>query len=248
MIPKILHLCWLSGDPYPELIAHCLASWKRHLPNYEVMLWNRQSVVVDATPWVAQAVARKKYAFAADYIRMHALYSHGGIYLDADVEVLRNFDELLVHPSFMGYETGGDLEPAVIGAAPGVPWIGHCLRHYKDRPFIRPDGSLDLRPLPLVVGDALRAQYALTTAPVQGSVFLEDAQLMLFDASYFSPKNIHSGALALSRHTFAVHHFNGQWVERNLRHKLKTSLHRFLLGTVGASAHRRIVAAIRGLK
>ena len=40
MIPKQIHLCWLGGDPYPAKIEKCLASWKKHLPDYEVVLWD----------------------------------------------------------------------------------------------------------------------------------------------------------------------------------------------------------------
>ena len=32
-------------------------------------------------------MAAKKYAFAADYVRLYALYTEGGIYLDTDVLV-----------------------------------------------------------------------------------------------------------------------------------------------------------------
>ena len=39
MIPKVIHLCWLSGDPYPAKIARCLETWKKNLPDYQVMLW-----------------------------------------------------------------------------------------------------------------------------------------------------------------------------------------------------------------
>ena len=28
MIPKIIHLCWLSGDPYPRKIQDCLIAGK----------------------------------------------------------------------------------------------------------------------------------------------------------------------------------------------------------------------------
>ena len=38
MIPKILHLCWLSGDPYPAKIIRCLKTWEKYLPDYEVMI------------------------------------------------------------------------------------------------------------------------------------------------------------------------------------------------------------------
>ncbi len=29
MIPKIIHFCWLSGDPYPEKIRKCMKTWKK---------------------------------------------------------------------------------------------------------------------------------------------------------------------------------------------------------------------------
>lgn len=29
MIPKIIHFCWLSNDPYPKEIRQCMDSWKK---------------------------------------------------------------------------------------------------------------------------------------------------------------------------------------------------------------------------
>ena len=29
MVPKIIHLCWFSNDPFPVEIKICLESWKR---------------------------------------------------------------------------------------------------------------------------------------------------------------------------------------------------------------------------
>ena len=34
-------------------------------------------------------------AFVSDVARMYALYEYGGIYFDTDVEVIRDFSELL---------------------------------------------------------------------------------------------------------------------------------------------------------
>ena len=69
MISKVIHLCWLSGDPYPEKIKKCIDSWKRVLPDYEIMLWDTKRFDLDSSIWVKQAFEAKKYAFAADYIR-----------------------------------------------------------------------------------------------------------------------------------------------------------------------------------
>ena len=95
MIPKIIHLCWFSNDAYPKVISKCLATWDKYLKGYEIMLWNFDRFPKGKSKWVDEAFENKKYAFAADYIRAYALYNYGGIYLDSDVEVLKNLKPLL---------------------------------------------------------------------------------------------------------------------------------------------------------
>ena len=80
MIPKIIHLCWLSGDAFPTDIVKCLETWKKYLKDYEIWLWGKKpqdclglNVIekhfdLDSTIWTKQAFEAKKYAFAADYI------------------------------------------------------------------------------------------------------------------------------------------------------------------------------------
>ena len=117
MIPKIIHYCWLSNNPYPEEIVNCINSWKKYLPDYQLMLWNFDRFDIDSSIWVKQAYETKKYAFASDYLRLYALYNYGGIYLDVDVEVINSFDNLLDLPYFIGEEnTIYAIEAATIGA------------------------------------------------------------------------------------------------------------------------------------
>ena len=124
MIPKIIHLCWLSGDPYPRKIQDCLDSWKKHLPSYEIILWDTKRFNIHEVPWVEQAFNTKKYAFAADYIRLYALYHHGGIYLDSDVEILKSLDNFLELPYFVGAETSGTIEePKKVVTGSNAAWI-----------------------------------------------------------------------------------------------------------------------------
>ena len=155
MIPKIIHLCWLSGDPYPRKIQDCLDSWKKHLPSYEIILWDTKRFNIHEVPWVEQAFNTKKYAFAADYIRLYALYHHGGIYLDSDVEILKSLDNFLELPYFVGAETSGTIEAAILGAEKGCDWIKCCLDYYEGRNFIREDGSYDIRMLPEILNETI---------------------------------------------------------------------------------------------
>lgn len=98
MIPKIIHYCWFGRGKMPELAEHCLASWRKFLPDYELKLWNEDSFDVNRLRFTRQAYERRKFAFVTDYVRLYALKSFGGIYMDTDVEVLRSLDDLLGLP------------------------------------------------------------------------------------------------------------------------------------------------------
>lgn len=50
MIPKIIHFCWMSGDPYPPQIQRCINSWKKVLPEYEIWLWDVKRFDINTFP------------------------------------------------------------------------------------------------------------------------------------------------------------------------------------------------------
>ena len=160
MIPKIIHFCWLSGDEYPPMIKKCIESWKLHLPDYEIILWDTKRFDVNSVLWTKQAFECKKYAFAADYIRLYALYHYGGIYLDSDIFVYKSFDDLLALPYFIGEDFVHLFEPAVIGCEAGLPWIETVLNRYRERPFIMNDGNMDICALPIVFRRQLGHLYS----------------------------------------------------------------------------------------
>lgn len=202
-IPKIIHYCWLSGEAYPELVQRCMQSWKDKLPDYKLMLWDMDNFDIHSVPWVEQACAEKKWAFAADYIRLYALYNHGGIYLDSDVEVLRSFDDLLNRPYFFGREHTPDridashiIEAATFGAEPHHPLIKKCLDYYEGRNFKMANRALDTTVLPHIMAKVL------SDAGVIGE---------LLPMHCFSPKNTRTQVVEATAETYSVHHFNGSW-------------------------------------
>ena len=42
--------------------------------------------------------------FVADYVRVKILYNYGGIYLDTDMEIIKDISPLLDTDMFLGYE------------------------------------------------------------------------------------------------------------------------------------------------
>lgn len=219
MIPKIIHYCWLSGDPVPAKLQKCMESWKKHLPDYEIMLWNFDRFPKDQSAWVAQAFDNRKYAFAADYIRLYALYKYGGIYLDMDVEVLKTFDPLLQLHTMLCWQKGTDgLEVATFGAEKGATWIADCLSYYDGRNFAMPDGTLSTTPLPNIVEDTLRQKgYKFADChSIDDAKNVENQNeshtLPVLDDCFFSPRSYDDAKMHITADTYSIHHFAGTWL------------------------------------
>ena len=90
----------MSGEPFPELIQECINSWKKFLPDYEIIEWNKDNFDVNISLFTKEAFDARKYAFVSDYVRLYVLYNYGGIYLDSDIKVLKSFDSLLNNKAF----------------------------------------------------------------------------------------------------------------------------------------------------
>ncbi len=237
MIPKLIHYCWLSGDPYPEKIKHCIDSWGKILPDYELVLWDTKRFPLEKCAWVKEAYDAKKYAFAADYIRLYAIYNYGGIYLDSDVEVFKRFDNLLSLPYFVGKE-GFDnrIEAAAFGAEKGTDWVKMCLDYYEGRHFLMPDGAYDTKVMPDIVNTIICSHYSIKEINSIKDFSLEKDVFNLFPNDWFCA-NVHMTPTSteptyiISDKTYCVHHFANSWLKLN---KYKIWLKRFLkkLGVV----------------
>lgn len=145
MIPKKIHYTWFSNDPYPVVVKHCMDTWEAMLPGYEFVHWDMRRISGIDNLFLQQALEAKKWAFAADFVRLYALYTEGGIYLDTDVEVYKNFDDLLHLRAFIGKEGSYHVRHSrafryltshCMGAEAGHPFIKSCLEYYRDRPFV----------------------------------------------------------------------------------------------------------------
>lgn len=238
MIPKIIHLCWLSGDEYPDDIKKCINSWKTYLPDYEIWVWDTKRFNINSTFWTKEAFEKKKYAFAADYIRLYALYKFGGIYLDSDILVYKNFDDLLSLPYFIGEDYLGSFEAAVIGAEKHCPWIKEILKYYDNRHFVNGD-QLDMLPLPDIFSITLKNKYKfkkLYKKPIEYST--NSDILNVFNKDFFNSRN-RIGIIKTSN-SYCAHNYKGSWVEpkNNFKEKIKLFLPKYILNIIFAVTNR----------
>lgn len=253
MIPKKIHYCWLSGDPYPELIANCLESWKKHLPDYEWVLWDTNKFDIEQNKWVSQAFLNKKYAFAADFIRLYAVNKYGGIYLDTDVEVCRSFDPLLHLPYFIGSEGNGVIEAGVFGSQANMPWLKDCLSFYENIDFIKPDGSFNIQTLPSVMMKQIQKNNSIQEVSSIEELPLDykGGKLFMLPPDYFCAKDHGTGKITKTKNTYCIHHFAMSWIPKsrtflpNIKRKLMQVLGvgtvNFVIQTFGLRYLRKMI-------
>ena len=208
MIPKVIHYCWFGRGKMPKLAEICIASWKKHLPEYELHLWNEDTFDVNSNLFTKQAYESRKFAFVTDYVRLYALHKHGGIYMDTDVEVLKNMDYFLQFPAFSGFEDEINIPTGLMSSVKGGKWIEYLLSYYDKRAFIKPDGSLDTLTNTFTIGDMTKK---IGFVP-DGTYQVIDNEVHIFPKDYFCPKSQITGNIIITKNTYCIHHFSGSWM------------------------------------
>ena len=68
----------------------------------------------------------------ADVARLHIIMTHGGIYLDTDMVVLKSWDPLLHYDTTMGAETDWDLCSCAVIAVKNSTFMHHWQQSYRN--------------------------------------------------------------------------------------------------------------------
>ena len=247
MIPKKIHYCWLSGEEMPLWLKKCMKTWKDVMPDYELVLWDKKKFDVTSLAFLEESCKVKRWAFAADYIRLYALYNEGGIYLDTDVIIKKRFDDFLIHDFFSGIEWHygmlrkkyirqlqykdkvPDIIPetpwigiqaAIMGSMAGHPFLKDCLDWYQDNEHsIQPEKIITDEPVFEVLAPEVYATIALKYGFQYKNLKQELLQnIVIYPSSTFAG-NVHQAAGS----NYAIHCCATGWRERkkNLYEKFK---------------------------
>lgn len=222
MIPKIIHYCWFGRGEMPGLVLKCIESWRKYLPDYELKLWNEENFDVQCIPYVKEAYENKKYAFVSDYVRLHALYTEGGIYMDTDMEVLKDFGPILQHNAVFGFESNGYVQSCMIASEKGGTCIKDLMDAYQLRRFVKDDNTFDLTPNTVPISD-----YMAEKGLKMGNSYQEiEGVATVYPSDYFCPVNQNTGEIHTTENSYCIHHFAGSWMPTKMRFasKLKKAL------------------------
>lgn len=203
MIEKKIHYIWF-GDKKTEKVLKCIESWKKFLPDYEIIEWNEKTFDIEKeiyeNKFFRECYKRKLWAFVADYVRVKVLYEYGGIYLDTDIEVLRTFDSLLDNELFLGYEDDITLNLAVIGVVKEHIAMKKMLEFYEKKVWTSP--------LYIITG-------ILTSIikEIYGEKFKGNEKIKMYSKEYFYPYG-HDEEFAekcITENTYTIHWWEKSW-------------------------------------
>jgi hypothetical protein len=221
----------------PELALKCIDSWHKYMPTYEYKLWNEDSFDINCNQYVKEAYEVGKYAFVTDYVRLFALYTEGGIYMDTDVEVLKPYDDLLNLTGFTGYEGSKHLPPVTgtMASEPGNLWVKEQLDEYLNLHFICADGSMDIKNNTTRISEVMRKGGFIQNGKKQ--VYKD---MHIFPVEYFCPRQT-TGEVLITENTYCDHHFMASWTDKRLGWK------RYLAAIIGKKNMTRLIKLKRKL-
>ena len=223
-IPRTIHYIWLGTRPLDKTSLKCIETWRKYLPDYEIIRWDDQKCadIIMGNKYARQALEAKKYAFVSDYIRVYVLYHYGGIYMDTDVQVFKNLDRFLEDDAFSCFENATMIPTALMASAKGNVWMGALLHDYDDRDFISSDGKMDLTTnVTAITNRSLKMGFVPNA---QEQVF--GPGVHIYTKDYFCPIDTYSNNDCFTDNTYAAHLYNGSWTSptRRFLSKIKKRL------------------------
>ena len=218
MIPKLIHLCWFSDDPFPVEIKICLASWRRVLPDYTIRRWTYADAMAIDCDCISEALIAGKWAFAADVVRFYAIYKEGGIYMDSDILLEKRFDSFIPEHGFATFNECCEevlLQAAFFMGEKGNAYCKEVFDYYCQHHFLRSDGSFDMLISPKVMA-LIAEKKGYRREDIEQHL---EGDVVIYPGCYVSPRKKMRYPDA-----FACHQVYGSWRE----HRFGRKVERFL--------------------
>ena len=159
--------------------------------------------------------------------RLDVINQYGGIYMDTDVEVVKNLDDLLYNEAYCGflYHSPRINTGCGFGAVKGFHILKEWMKTYENERFILDSGRLNKKICTYYQTDVLKSKNFKDTGDFQ---IVEG--LVCYPREYFEPFSYLTGLNCRTKNTYSIHHgsllWNGQL--KNVRNDAKSSMDNIL--------------------
>lgn len=213
MIPKKIHYCWFGRNPKADIVLKCIESWKKYMPEYEIIEWNEDNYDIDKCVYIKEAYAEKKWAFVSDYVRFDVLNNFGGIYFDTDVELLKSIpNDILNNNAFTGMESAGKVSPGLVFASlPGHPFLKEILKEYEETSFIQ-TGKRKYKTVNEFTTEILEKKGF-----IQKQKYQKVYDIAIYPSEFFCGYDQDLQEFDIQSSTISVHHYAGTWKKKTIK-------------------------------
>ena len=184
-------------------------SWRKYLPDYEIIEWNEDNFPFDMYKYAKEAYDCHKYAYVTDVARLHILYYYGGIYMDTDVEVLKSLNPFLKFHGFSGFQSKTEIPTGIMASEPHNQWVKDQLAYYTTAHFRLDDvNKKQITNVELITQTSLKKHGLVLNNKRQELKY----GMVLFPDYVFCAKAPGTDELFVNKHTYTIHHFVGSWL------------------------------------
>ncbi len=188
------------GPSMPDLVRKCIKTHK--LEGYE-HIWIDNGSIIDEefhTEYFKECVEAGNWGKLSDYLRICYLEKYGGIYLDADTEVLKTFDDVLDHEVFCCEEENMFIANGIIGSVVHHPLLQRYKKLIEEN--FRGTGELVFQP-----------GMFLWTELVKHSEWTP--RVKIYSAEWFLPYNHQNNTTNITPNTHTNHFYLKSWMKKN---------------------------------
>lgn len=208
-IPKIIHYCWFGKKEIPSLYRNWMESWKKYCPDYEIMEWNEKNYDVNKNNYIRQAYKAGIWAYVSDYARIDIVHEYGGVYLDTDVELVKNIDEMLKNDAFCGFENNRNVSYGLgYGAIKGHSLVGKIKEYYDNLDF----ALVDRQGNP-ITSPVIQTQIMEKHGLKRNGEFQIAAGMTVYPSRILCGMSQISFRVEKNPIAYAIHHFAASWVD-----------------------------------
>ena len=211
LIPKIIHLIYFKEHEFTQTHYRCILSLLSNMSNYKIKIYNDDEpenntywenlkstniieIIKYKRPIEYDDFELKNIEQSVDITCMTILYEEGGIYLDFDILVVKNFEYLFRNNKdlYISSENEHKIYSNIIGVKPKHAFINLCLEMFKIN--LRQDN------------DTCNIYSIYTKLLDQNRHYKIKYKIEILDRVYFYPFHLNEHDIFKNNKVFKLHH------------------------------------------